>query len=83
MAPWRLRACVSPDLLQYIYGSIAWARFHRYKELNLRRDGLPNTTEFLAPRWINWPTNVFFYSKIALTIATYGYLLRHIASALM
>lgn len=71
------------DLLQYIYGSIAWASFHRYKELKLRREGLPTTTEFLAPRWINWPSNVFFYSKILLTIVTYCFLLRHIAHALL
>ena len=58
------------DLMQYIYASAAWGIFNRKKEIELELD---DNTIFSAPRWINWPTNIFFWSKsLSLVI---GYIL--------
>lgn len=67
------------DLLQYIYGSIAWGLFNRNKELKL---GLNEEADFGVPRGINWPTNGFFYLKLASVGACYGFLLHYLYSAL-
>ena len=37
---------------------------------------MKETAEFLAPRWINWGTIFFFWSKTVVMVAAYGYLLR-------
>lgn len=58
------------DLMQYIYSSAAWGIFSRKKELELDRN---DNADFSAPSWINWPTNIFFWSK-SLSLVV-GYLL--------
>jgi len=45
------------DFCHYAYASAAWGMFARLKELK-------GDDEFLAPRWINWPTNFFFWTKL-------------------
>jgi hypothetical protein len=71
------------DLLQYIYGSIAWSVFHRYKEKKMMREKVDPESEFLAPPWINWPSIALFYSKIILTAVVYAFLIQYIAKVLL
>src|SRR5690349_12283782 len=54
-------AALTFDVLQSLYGTVAWGVFHRRKE----RDGLGEDADFKAPRQINWPTNWLFGAKIA------------------
>ncbi len=56
------------DLLQYIYASAAWGYFNRQKELD---SNISKDTDFTAPRIINWPTIVFFWSKSISIIIGY------------
>jgi len=56
------------DLLQYTYKSAAWGIFHRLKERQ-------KADEFEAPDAINWPTLVFFWGKVGLTVIGYSALL--------
>ena len=63
------------DLLQYSLATIVWAVFHRYKE----RAGVGNDDDFLAPKQINWPALVFFYTKVASLVAAYIFLLLFLA----
>jgi hypothetical protein len=67
------------DFLQYLYASIAWSRFHRYKELS----GVDNRAEFKAPAWLNIPTLFFFYSKAASIFVGYIFLLMAIGRQLI
>lgn len=62
------------DLLQYLYGSVAWGIFHRYKELS----GVGEDKEFTAPAKINWPTNGLFWLKQLPVLGAYALLLRHL-----
>lgn len=56
-----LAASLACDLLQYASASIFWGVFHRVKE---KDSSATEDLEFQAPRWINWPTNVFFWGKL-------------------
>ncbi|KJG18388.1 hypothetical protein [Photobacterium angustum] len=47
------------DLLQYFYSSAAWGFYSRYKEKRVPNDD----HDFLAPRWINWPTLLLYWTK--------------------
>lgn len=59
------------DLLHYIWGSIAWGIFNRFKEYKKTKE----KDKFKAPKWINWPTNFFFWFKLVfLAIAYYSIL---------
>jgi hypothetical protein len=58
------------DLLHYIAGSLVWGIYHRIKE----RAPTKETTEFLAPRQINWPALVLFWSKTAVMVTAYGFI---------
>jgi hypothetical protein len=55
------------DLTQYLYASAAWGIFNRLQE---RRDVSPEA-EFSAPPAMNWPTLVFFWSKVAFVVLAY------------
>ena len=66
------------DLLHYIYASIAWGLFHRCKEKN----GVNESEEIQARREINWPTNIFFWAKVAASLAGYSILIIYIAAQL-
>lgn len=60
------------DLVQYTYASAAWGTFNRMVEKHYRDD-----QEFGAPTWINWPTLICFWAKIAAVIAAYCLLLSY------
>jgi hypothetical protein len=62
-----LIAALTADFLHYIVCSSMWSGFGRWKELR----GATPTDEFFAPRWINWPGNFFFWTKLALMLAAY------------
>ncbi|MDN3699337.1 hypothetical protein QWY97_18625 [Vibrio cortegadensis] len=55
------------DLLQYIYSSAAWGVFNRYKELSVSEND-----DFTVSPFINWPTNLFFWSKCI--VVCFGYI---------
>ena len=55
------------DLMQSLYGTIAWGKFHRRKEL----EGLSLESAFRAPRTINWPTTGLFALKVASLVLSY------------
>lgn len=55
------------DLLQYFWATLAWGTFCRIKE----RSGMKPTSRLDAPTWLNWPTNLFFYSKIGFVLVAY------------
>jgi hypothetical protein len=64
------------DLAQYVYGSLAWGAYHRWKE-HWRR--VSETEEFLAPRSINWPSNAFFWLKLLAIAFAYYFLVGYLA----
>ena len=45
------------DFFQYVWASAAWGALGRLREKAKR-------TEFLAPAWINWPTDALFWLKL-------------------
>lgn len=49
---------LSADFLHYVVATFAWGMYHRYKE----KKGATEKDQFLAPRWINWPTTLFSIS---------------------
>lgn len=67
------------DLLQYFTGSLIWGAFHRYWE---KRLGAGSTQSLTAPPYLNWPNLFFFWSKLALVLASYALLLDYILSTL-
>lgn len=60
------------DLLHYATGSLIWGIYHRIKE----NAGATPAAEFLAPRQINWPALVFFWSKTLVMVVAYGFILK-------
>ena len=66
------------DLFQYVYGTIAWGRFHRRKE----HERVGNDEEFTAPYRINWPTNTFFALKVIFVAVCYVFLFTYLATVL-
>lgn len=61
------------DLLQSLYGAIAWGTQARKRELS--GDG-----EFHVDRRINWPTTFCFSAKVTSIAASYCVLLTHLLS---
>ena len=59
--------CLALDLLQYVFGTIVWGIFHRMKE----RSGTSDSSDFKAPRSINWPALACFWSKTG--VLSYAY----------
>jgi hypothetical protein len=70
-------AALAVDLLQYIYAAIAWDRLFHRKEVELSNN---EDAEFTVSRWVNRPTYLAFYCKLALVIVGYIYLLRFLTS---
>ncbi|WP_369301470.1 hypothetical protein [Pseudomonas sp. N2-5-1-1] len=62
------------DFMQYLYASVTWAVFSRYKE----KKGFDQETELLAPAVLNWPTNLFYVLKILSAVAVYIQILRYL-----
>jgi hypothetical protein len=63
------------DLFQYTYKSAAWGVFHTLKARQ-------NSDDFEAPDAINWPTLLFFWGKVILTVLAYCALLYDIGAQL-
>jgi hypothetical protein len=66
------------DLLQYIAATAFWGGFRRWKEWERNRakeSGTKFVDEFVAPAWINWVGNAFFWAKLALVSAGQAVLL--------
>ena len=66
------------DLLQYVFGTIAWGGFHRYKESTI----VPDSDDFKAPRIINWPTLFCFWLKIIVLFYAYWKLFSYLRFAI-
>lgn len=66
-----LVAALSFDFLQQLYGAIAWGTLNRMKE----RAKVGPDSDFLAPKQINWPTNVFFAAKVLTLCTAYALIL--------
>jgi hypothetical protein len=64
------------DLLQYVYGTLAFAWFGRHLEEKAATSGWTAPDGY--PPKINWITNVFFWGKIALTAAAWVLLSVHL-----
>ena len=64
------------DLLQYVYGTLAWGIYNRKKE----KEKIKPDTEFTAPPWINWLTIALFWLKVAATLIAYGYILKFLVN---
>jgi hypothetical protein len=62
---------LSFDLLQYIYQTIIWGFFHRYYEKKFGEDH-----ELTAPKYINWPAIIFFWSKVTVLVVGYVFVLK-------
>lgn len=69
---------LSLDLFHYIAGTIIWGTYHRIKE----KSGINAEKEFDAPRQINWPTLVLFWSKIIPIVIAYFLILKHLFNIL-
>jgi len=67
------------DLMQYLTSTITWSMFHRIKEKN----DTTEDSEFMAPRWFNWPPLVMFYLKVLSTIFAYIVLLKIISKIMI
>lgn len=61
------------DLLHYIAASASWGIFHWIKE---KSNSVDENSDFLAPGYINWLPNFFFWSKTVCTLIGYGLLLK-------
>lgn len=65
-------ATLALDLLHYLVATVIWSVFCRLKENQEVCSGTPLD----APAWFNWPTNLFFYSKIASVALGYVLMIR-------
>lgn len=71
-------AALAADFLQYLYASTAWGFYSR----RLEKQKVKDTQEILAPRAINWPTNVLFYLKIFFALLVYVQILKYLFAAI-
>ena len=69
-----IAASLACDFMQYAAGAVTWGIYSRRKELK----GVPETADFEAPDWINWPALLFYTVKIPLMIAGYLFLIRYL-----
>jgi hypothetical protein len=69
-----LALALACDLLQYVWASAAFGIYARLQELKV-----PRARDDVFPRWINWPTNVFFWGKLVLVSVAWVILLVHLA----
>ncbi|MDX2041851.1 MAG: hypothetical protein SF097_11400 [Acidobacteriota bacterium] len=76
---WLIVLGLTLDFLQYSLASVVWGIYHRHKE----KVGIGEDAEFLAPTSINWPTILFFWSKIIVMGIAYVYLLRFLANKIL
>jgi hypothetical protein len=72
-----LALALAADLLQYVYAAVAFGVLARIEE---KKPQAHRRSHF--PAQINWMTNVFFVSKIVLTIIGWILLIIHLADNL-
>jgi hypothetical protein len=63
---------LSLDLCQYTWATAIFGWWSRYKE----HRGFKLDSEVRVPTWFNWPTLVFFWSKLLSVAVTYYFLAR-------
>jgi hypothetical protein len=71
-------AALAADFFQYLYASTAWAFYAR----RLEKQNVDDSQEILAPRSINWPTDVLFFLKIAFALLVYVQIFRYLFEAI-
>jgi hypothetical protein len=71
-----LVSALSCDFLQYAYSSILWGVYNRLKE----RRGTTTEEDFEISPYVNWPTNLFLYSKASSLAIGYVLLLKFLVS---
>ena len=59
------------DLSQYVTASAIWGIYNRWKE----KKGTSDEEDFEAPRFINWATLFFFWTKILCMITAYIFII--------
>lgn len=64
------------DLLQYVVGSLIWGAFHRIKE----KEGIDSEAEVEVSPYLNWPSLVFYWSKIIAVFIAYILILCFLSS---
>jgi len=69
-------AALAADLLHYVVGAMIWGTFHRYHESRLTDPG--QDPKISHPFYLAYPIFLFFYSKIAFSIAGYTLLGRYL-----
>jgi len=57
---------LSFDILQYLSATVIWGLYHRYKEASVGRE-----CGFSAPMFFNWPSILFFFAKVFVSIYAY------------
>ncbi|WP_346319436.1 hypothetical protein [Chitinophaga sp. YIM B06452] len=77
-----LALSLSLDLLQYVFGGIAWDRFYEHKYGQWKRAGYRAdfAKDIEAPNGISWPITIMFYLKVACTAVAYFFIIRHLAT---
>lgn len=64
------------DLTHYVVSSASWGIFHRIKE----KKCIGEDADFLAPTWINYAPNIFFWLKVLSTLLGFATLIRILLS---
>jgi hypothetical protein len=64
-------ASLACDLLQYLTASLIWKVFHRIRE----RSGIRPDEDVKAPSVFSHILEIYFYTKVALTVAGYAIVL--------
>jgi hypothetical protein len=67
------------DLMQYIAASAIWGLFHRIKE---KEFGADSDADITAPKYLNWPSLIFFWGKLAAILTGYVSLLGYVKHAI-
>lgn len=69
---------LSFDICQYIYQTIAWNWFfEKHEKAKVKEDD-----DILAPRWMNYPSNVFFWLKVFALLSAYVIIIRYLSENL-
>jgi hypothetical protein len=64
---------LAADFLHYVVATVIWGSYQRHQEKLIAKEN----QQFLAPRWINWPTTFFLFPlKIVFVCSAYVLLLR-------
>src|SRR5689334_4063341 len=72
-------AALALDLLHAVSGAFIWGAFHRYQE---KRLGVGSTKELSSSKYLTWPINFFFWTKLGCIFAGYILLLKYLVVAL-